>query len=149
MYFNQKPRTKRWEDFEIKSLAVYVKENSGELFGSGGGAAVEARKRKSWRGAAEAIRAAGGNLREWELVRKKWQDATFRAKKYHRDRLGKNVTGTAILKFFKQGRGLVQKMFICNLPTDRPDFKSLSACRTVVFFPSTMPGYNVVAMTLH
>ena len=85
----------------VKDNATFVKDNARELFGSTGCAAVESVKRKAWQRCEMELRAAGGPEHPggWDAIRRKWSDATYRAKIYSRKLQGRNVTGTVFHKF--------------------------------------------------
>ncbi|XP_030849687.1 uncharacterized protein LOC115927672 [Strongylocentrotus purpuratus] len=85
-----KSRAGNFEDWETLMMINFIRDNWKKLFSRAGhsGTRVEVRKKKYWRRAAEALRAAGGPKREWSDLKKKWARLKHQTQNYLRMRGG-------------------------------------------------------------
>ncbi|XP_022104605.1 uncharacterized protein LOC110986750 [Acanthaster planci] len=83
----KRPRSTNWTYEEVRILSAFVREHTNKLFGTShkGTEGFEEEKQKCWKMAAENPRASGGEARDWQRIRKKWQDVTCNARKYYRE----------------------------------------------------------------
>lgn len=81
----KKKRSPRWSMIEIDELLKFVKENRASLFGTAchSSANVEKVKSETWKNCCNNVNAVGAWRRDWQAVRKKWQDLASEARKYN------------------------------------------------------------------
>ena len=89
-------RAVNWSHEELAVLSAFVHEHSALLFGTStkekkAKVNVEKVKIHYWKKAADVLKANGGHQRDWERIRKKWQDVYSKARAYHREFLKTGV----------------------------------------------------------
>ena len=79
----KRKRSPRWSAMEVEELLKFVKDNRSSLFGTAchSSANIEKVKCDSWKKCCNNIDTVGAGRRDWQAVRKKWQDLASEARK--------------------------------------------------------------------